>query len=164
MASASNQTFGIPQVLNIQTGQRLDLTAIWTDRKCIVCFLRHFNCRFCRQQIADLNRIYQYLTDYHHSKTTHISSNKNNIDPNDKIHVVAIGISASLEEAHEFQKENQFLGELYVDALSSDLAVRGVKSGNSEYETTAPSYHKHFVFDSNGKSLRSEVANWVKSQ
>ena len=81
------------------------------------------------------------------------------------ISVIAIGVSATAEEAIQFQKDHSFRGELYVDALSSDLAVQGVKSGNYGYDTTAPSYdvmrlfdHEHYVFAADGMSLRPEVA------
>ena len=153
-ATAMNSISNIPKVINVANGSVTDLTSIWGDRKCIVCFLRHFNCRFCQQQIADLNQIHTYLTTHYNNKC----------DDNEKIHVVAIGVSATLKEAQIFQESNKYLGELYVDETSHNLAIK-VMDAQTDYATTAPAYDmmrlfdaKSNIYDASGTSFRPEVA------
>jgi hypothetical protein len=49
------------QFVKNEEGERLNVMSLWADRKSVVCFARHFGCRFCRQQVTGLNSIYDAL-------------------------------------------------------------------------------------------------------
>eukprot|EP01084_Bolivina_argentea_P051028 93864_1 len=153
----------MPEVLNMDTNKVIPLSDIWKDRKCIVCFLRHFNCRFCQQQISDLNQIFTYIN-------TNYNNKLNDDQQNDKISIIAVGVSATINEAQNFKISNKYQGELYIDYISSKSAIEGNKSGNSNYSTTAPSYDilrlydsKSNIYDSSGTSFRPEVAKLAQT-
>ena len=52
MQSAKGHT-----VTAVSNGDTVQLTSLWETRRVVVCFLRHFGCRFCKQMTAQLDRI-----------------------------------------------------------------------------------------------------------
>eukprot|EP00939_MAST-03C_sp_MAST-3C-sp1_P002117 g2117.t1 len=77
------------------SGEERSLTSLWKDRSIVICFLRHLGCRFCRQQISTLNKIFAQLK-------------------KESIGLVAVSLG-SVKAANEFVKRSEFQGEFYVD-------------------------------------------------
>lgn len=86
-------------VLSVKSGEKVNLPDIWSEKRVVLCFLRHLGCRFCHQQIAALNEMLPEL------KRIEIS-------------VVAISMAPSLQAAREFLQKTQFKGEFYIDVTS----------------------------------------------
>lgn len=106
---------------------------IWLDRKVVCCFLRHFGCRFCHQQLAGLNSIYDKLK---------------SADP--PISLVAIGFGNE-KEAKDILEKVKFKGELYVDRNENEPLIYKVFRLKGANETL-------FTKDGPSKGLRPEVA------
>jgi hypothetical protein len=71
-----------------------NVSQLWEDRRVVICFLRQFGCRFCKQQIAGLNKLHKQLGAH-------------------DITLIAIGLGTQ-SEAKDFQVKTNFRGELYV--------------------------------------------------
>jgi hypothetical protein len=83
------------EVWSAENSIEIELTELWKSRRAVVVFLRQFGCRFCKQQVAGLNKIYAKLE-------------KN------QVALVAIGMG-TVEQARAFKASSEFKGELYVD-------------------------------------------------
>lgn len=82
-------------------GPTVKLTSLWSDRRVVICFLRHLGCRFCHQQVASLNEMIPKLND---------------------VTVVAVSMAPSIQAAKEFVEKTKFKGEFYVDLTSETNA------------------------------------------
>jgi hypothetical protein len=81
-------------------GEPVELESLWSNRRVVIVFLRHFGCMFCRQQAASFMGI------------------KDQLD-HAGVALVAIG-SGTPQQAQDFAKKFKFEGELYV---SQDLSA-----------------------------------------
>ena len=45
------------EVQSVDSGDYQVLPDLWTNRRVVVCFLRQFGCRFCKQQVAGLAQV-----------------------------------------------------------------------------------------------------------
>jgi hypothetical protein len=70
------------------------ISDLWKEKRSVVCFLRQFGCRFCKQQIAGLDKLYDGLKEQ-------------------QIALLVVGLGTP-EEANSFRKLTGFHGEIYV--------------------------------------------------
>ena len=100
-----NQENNNTQIMDIEVvsvkGPTVKLTSLWSDRRVVICFLRHLGCRFCHQQVASLNEMIPKLND---------------------VTVVAVSMAPSIQAAKEFVEKTKFKGEFYVDLTSETNA------------------------------------------
>eukprot|EP00040_Diaphanoeca_grandis_P015736 m.80636 g.80636 ORF g.80636 m.80636 type:complete len:577 (-) comp25331_c0_seq1:60-1790(-) len=88
----------VPNLENAASDEKqgeIRLVELWQDRRAVVCFFRHFGCRFCKQMAAGLNECYDSLQAH-------------------GIGLVAVGMG-TIEQAQAFRSSTGYKGELYVD-------------------------------------------------
>lgn len=78
-----------------ECGQTRALISLWERRKLVLVFVRHMGCRFCREQISELNKVQPLLRD-------------NGV----ALGVITVG---NYKDIPRFKEENMFAGEVYVD-------------------------------------------------
>eukprot|EP00164_Ancoracysta_twista_P009874 GFYU01014727.1.p1 GENE.GFYU01014727.1~~GFYU01014727.1.p1 ORF type:complete len:553 (+),score=139.37 GFYU01014727.1:298-1956(+) len=93
-APAFSMGHGVPTVKNLK-GEDIQFTQLWSTRRCVVTFLRHFGCVFCKYEMHIIQHIAAELKKH-------------------DVHWVAIGMGTP-ERAQEFVDEYKFDCELYVD-------------------------------------------------
>eukprot|EP00743_Colponemidia_sp_Colp-15_P003080 GILK01003328.1.p1 GENE.GILK01003328.1~~GILK01003328.1.p1 ORF type:complete len:638 (+),score=93.76 GILK01003328.1:35-1915(+) len=111
------------------------ITELWTDRKALVCFLRHLGCRMCEKQVKLLNAIKPQL---------------------DQLEVALVAISMGTpEEARVFLQQTSFEGEIYLD--NDKVQLMDTNEQWSSYFTFKLSAGKH-VFQHPQVKVEAEKA------
>ena len=101
---------GIMSVVD-ETGKNHSLISLWERRKLVLVFTRHMGCRFCKEQVSELNKIQPMLL-------------KEGITAG----IITVG---KYEDIPKFKKEHGFKGEVYVDSeLFSPECYKRMKLGN----------------------------------
>jgi len=88
-------------------GERRPLLSLWSDRKAVVVFLRHFGCRFCKQQAAGLARVHERLR-------AAAAEARAAGEEAEEVAVVGIGLGTAAQ-AQLLREQTGFAGELYAD-------------------------------------------------
>ena len=79
-----------------EDGQTRTLLSLWEQKRIVILFTRHMGCRFCREQIAEFQKIYDKLY---------------------QCDVIPIIITIGLyTDIIRFKQENSITGMVYVDA------------------------------------------------
>ncbi|CAN7939619.1 unnamed protein product [Ixodes hexagonus] len=88
------QLIGQFVVKEAASGKDVVLESLWRDQRCVVMFFRRFACPYCRLDAVRLSQIKPQL---------------------DKANVRLVGIGHESVGLEDFQKQDFFKGELYID-------------------------------------------------
>eukprot|EP00039_Didymoeca_costata_P007205 m.97317 g.97317 ORF g.97317 m.97317 type:complete len:614 (+) comp13589_c0_seq2:283-2124(+) len=152
---------GCPTVTGMD-GKKVVLADLFREKRVIICFLRHFKCRFCYEMVAALNKMRDIVAkDYEEhllsleKKRSEEGSKVNPEEINDRLGpdgfiVIGLGTEA---EATEFRNITNFKGSIYLDDPEDRLVYRsfGLKDG------------KHTLFQNeNSSKFREETIKAAK--
>lgn len=133
---------GAPVVVSA-AGAEIALPSLWLSRRCVLVFLRHFGCRFCKQH----TQLVRALKAEYEKERAKENLEKEKEEERVSFVLVGIGDASHIEE---FSRQMNWDGELYVVPDVKETANQGAPFGEFRLPSASDRVRDQRVLGPNG--------------